>query len=105
MADARNYFRWRLGLEHVRPVKKIFYRQLYGCQREQHRVLYCSRRLYAAPLYGSVFEMLNIETGERLCCPRRANWYCSDCWYRLVRLVSANTRVVDTVFDLSTAVY
>ncbi|KAL1990135.1 hypothetical protein VTN49DRAFT_5974 [Thermomyces lanuginosus] len=46
IADARIYFRWRYGLQHAQPVKKIFLPWPEHLPGRPDKIQYHSRRLY-----------------------------------------------------------
>ncbi|KAL1995421.1 hypothetical protein VTN49DRAFT_1608 [Thermomyces lanuginosus] len=65
IADAMRYLRWRHGLQHARPVRKIFFPWPAHWSIIPASVRCHSRRL-CYPIAGSDnFEFLNLETGER----------------------------------------
>ena len=67
IADAMSYFRWRLGLEHARPVKKIFLSWPKHMPRLPCPIRYHSRQLCYRNTnpHRKFVETLNLETGER----------------------------------------
>lgn len=66
ITDAMSYFRWRYGLEHARPVKKIFLPWPTHFADLTLKKVHCgSRRLcYNIPLSNKAV-ILNLETGEK----------------------------------------
>lgn len=68
MANAMRYFRWQYGLQHARPVKKIFVPWPAQWPNVPDKVLYHSRRLCYILPYSNEVELFNLDTGER------SNW-------------------------------
>lgn len=68
--NAMSYFRWRYGLEYVRPVKKMIFPWPKNWQDSYagrpSRIRYQSRRLCCnITTRRQMVEMLNLDTGER----------------------------------------
>ncbi|KAL1973755.1 hypothetical protein VTN31DRAFT_5315 [Thermomyces dupontii] len=64
MADAMSYIRWRYGLEHARPVKKVFLPWREPLPRKPDETFCCSRRLCYNVVNRNEAEIFNLETGE-----------------------------------------
>lgn len=75
IADAMSYFRWRHGLQHARPVKKIFltWSELGKVSAEPFGIQHHSRQLcYGIPHdnrrdfpNNMEVEILSLETGDK----------------------------------------
>lgn len=68
IADATKYFQWKHGLQHARPVKKIFLPWQSYWPSMPNRIQYHSRQLcYHASgiVKPNQIEMLDLETGKK----------------------------------------